>query len=106
MSFTRRDVLVLTGATVAGLCVSGTAEAAGRERRIAFQRSARGRRASPAVKIKNANLRYRTRQAALADVAHPGDTSRVVFINVHPETWRRWFPAGQNVVDLRQLPSS
>jgi hypothetical protein len=103
MSFTRRDVLAMTGATAAGLCISAPVQAAGRDRRIAYRRSARGRRASPAVKIHNANLRYRTRRAALGDVVHPGDTSVVVRIDVNPETWVRWFPPGTDSVDLRQL---
>jgi hypothetical protein len=107
MSFTRRDVLALAGATAVGLCVSGPAEALDRNRRrFAYQRSARGRRACLAVKIRNANLRYKTREAALADPVHPGDTSKVVRIHVHPETWRRWFPDGKDVVDLRRLSQS
>jgi hypothetical protein len=107
MSFTRRDVLAMTGATVAGLCVAGPAEARDRRRReFAFLRSARGRRASAAVKTRNANLRYKTRAAALGDLAHPGDTSKVVRIDVSPLTFRLWFPpdTGTRVVDLRQLP--
>jgi hypothetical protein len=107
MSFTRRDVLAMTGATMAGLCMAGRAEAGDRRRReFAFLRSARGRRASAAVKIRNANLRYKTRAVALGDLAHPGDTSKVVRIDVSPETFRLWFPpdSGTRVVDLRQLP--
>ena len=97
----------MAGATVAGLCVSGPAEALDRQRhRFAYRRSARGRRASAAVKIRNANLRYITRGAALGDLAHPGDTSKVVRIDITPETHRLWFPPGIDIVDLRQLPSS
>jgi hypothetical protein len=107
MSITRRDVLAMAGATAAGLCVAGPADALDRRpREFAFRRSARGRRASPAVKIRNANLRYKTRSAALGDLAHPGDTSYVVRIDVDPRTFRLWFPRGSDVVDLRQLPSS
>lgn len=97
----------MAGATVAGFCVSGPAEALdSQRRRCAYRRSARGRRASPAVKIHNANLRYKTLEAARGDLAHPGDTSKVVRIDVSPETHRLWFPPGTDMVDLRQLPSS
>lgn len=97
----------MAGATAAGLCISGPAEALDRRpREFCFRRSARGRRASAAVKIRNANLRYKTRSAALGDLAHPGDTSNVVRIDVSPKTFRLWFPPGADIVDLRQLPSS
>ena len=69
---------------------------------VVYRRSSRGRRASEAVKIRNANLRYKTKNAA-NDPAHPGDTSRIVPIDINQATFKLWFPHGNHVVDLRTL---
>jgi hypothetical protein len=107
MSLTRRDVLVMAGSAAAGLLIAGPASAAPPKpppngRHVVYRRSCRGRRASLAVKIRNANLRYKTKQAA-NDPAHPGDTSFVVPIDINQETFKLWFPRGNHVVDLRKL---
>ena len=77
-SFTRRQALALGGAAVAGICLAGPAEGAAgdsRGRLKAYLRSTRGRRASRALKIRNANLRYKTKLAARHRL-HRGDHSR------------------------------
>lgn len=74
-------------------------------RHVVYRRSSRGRRASQAVKIRNANLRYKTKHAA-DDPAHAGDTSYVVPIDVSQETFKLWFPRGAHVVDLRKLKAA
>jgi hypothetical protein len=107
MSLTRREVLVLAGSAAAGLCFAGPASAAPPKpppngRHVVYRRSCRGRRASLAVKIRNANLRYKTKQAA-NDPAHPGDTSRIVPLDVSQATFKLWFGHGAHVVDLRTL---
>jgi len=65
-----------------------------------------GRRACKAVKIRNANLRYKTKNAAENDPAHPGDTSVVVSIDISQATFQQWFGHGSHVVDLRRLRAS
>lgn len=105
-SFTRREVFALGGAAVAGLCLAGPAEAVPKDSRgrlKAYLRSSRGRRASRALKIRNANLRYKTKRAAVRGRLHPGDHSRVVPIDISVETKHLWFPNGEHVVDLRTL---
>jgi hypothetical protein len=99
----------MAGAAAAGLCVAGPAEAAhphpvphGRHK--AYRRSAHGRRVSRAVKIRNANLRYKTKHAA-DDPAHPGDTSKIVSIDISQATFMQWFGQGAHVIDLRKLHS-
>jgi hypothetical protein len=105
-SFTRRQALALGGAAVAGIWLAGPAEGAAddsRGRLKAYLRSARGRRASRALKIRNANLRYKTKLAAARHRLHRGDHSRIVSIDISLETKRLWFPRGEHVVDLRNL---
>ena len=99
----------MAGSAVAGLVVAGPASAAPPTIRsghpIVYRRSCRGRRASRAVKIRNANLRYRTKQAA-NHPAHPGDTSFIVPINISQATYLLWFGHGAQVVDLRKLQAA
>jgi hypothetical protein len=108
MSLTRRELLAMAGAAAAGLCVAGPAEAVPpphpppQGRHVVYRRSSHGRRASRAVKIRNANLRYKTKHAA-DDPAHPGDTSRIVPLDVSQATFRLWFGPGAHVIDLRKL---
>ena len=119
MSLTRREAIVLAGAAAAGLCLPESAagenaledERGGdkrleHERRpphVAYRRSGRGRRVSHAVRVRNANFRYKNRPAALQDPAHPGDTSKVVPIAISRETFFLWFGNGAHKVDLRKL---
>ena len=106
MSLTRRELIVTGASAVAALWAAGTAWAKPTPpphgHHVVYRRSSRGRRASQAVKIRNANLRYKTKQAA-NDPAHPGDTSVVVPIDVSQATFKLWFPKGAHVVDLRKL---
>jgi hypothetical protein len=108
MPLTRRELLAMAGAAAAGLCVAGPAGAAhpphhppnGKHK--AYRRSAHGRRACKAVKIRNANLRYKTKSAA-DDPAHPGDTSVIVPVDISQAVFMQWFAHGAHVVDLRKL---
>jgi hypothetical protein len=106
MSYTRREVLALGGAVAASIRLAAPAEAApkaSRGRLKAYRLSSRGRRSSPAVRARNANLRFKTKQAAERHRLHPGDRSRVVPIDISVETKHLWFPNGEHVVDLRAL---
>ena len=107
MSLTRRELIAWAAAAVAALWHAAPASAAAPKpapngRHVVYRRSSRGRRACQAVKIRNANLRYKTKQAA-KDPAHPGDTSVIVPIDVSQATFKLWFPKGAHVVDLRRL---
>lgn len=106
MPLTRRDLIGRLGAALAGLWAARPALAApphsSHGRHVVYRRSSRGRRVCQAVKIKNANLRYKTKNAA-NDPAHPGDTSRIVPIDISQATFKLWFPHGAHVVDLRKL---
>ena len=68
-----------------------------------LQVSSRGRRASPAVKAYNANLRFRTKRAAKKNKLHPGDTSQVVPLTVSVTEFRRLFGRRGKIADLRKL---
>lgn len=110
MSLTRRDVIAMAAGAVAALWGGGPAWAlppnpAPNGRHVVYRRSSRGRRASQAVKIRNANLRYKTKHAA-DDPAHPGDTSFVVPLDVSQATFKLWFGRGAHVVDLRNLKAA
>jgi hypothetical protein len=107
---TRRELVTMATAAIAALWGGGPAWAfspnpAPNGRHVVYRRSSRGRRASQAVKIRNANLRYKTKQAA-NDPAHAGDTSYVVPIDINQATFRLWFPRGAHVVDLRKLKAA
>ena len=100
----------MAGSATAGLLLVGPASAAPPKpppngRHVVYRRSSRGRRVSQAVKIKNANLRYKTKDAA-DDPAHPGDTSRIVPIDINQATFKLWFGRGNHVVDLRKLKTA
>jgi hypothetical protein len=102
MAVTRRQVLVAGGALALGALAGSPSQAARKLRpRIIYRLSCRGRRASPAVKIWNANLRFRSRAAARRHRKHPGDTSRIVPLTVSGAEFARLFPLGLQVVDLR-----
>jgi hypothetical protein len=70
---------------------------------VIFARSARGRRVSQAAKSHAANLRFRSEILALLSPAHPGDNCKVVRLVVSEAQFRRLFPAGAGIADLRQL---
>ena len=100
----------MAGSATAGLLLAGPASAAPPKpppngRHVVYRRSCRGRRASQAVKIRNANLRYKTKHDA-DDPAHAGDTSFVVPIDISQETFKLWFGHGNHVVDLRRLKTA
>jgi len=67
----------------------------------AFKRSGRKLHASNAANSHNANHVYPTRQAALADPAHPGDRSKVVEITVNRDLFEKLFANGKLSADLR-----
>jgi len=66
-----------------------------------FRRSARGRRVSKAAKKHAANHLYSTMQAALFDVAHPGDNCKIVTVTISRNRFNRWFTNNRTSVDLR-----
>lgn len=103
MHVTRRQLLVAFAALAAGSLLGLPAGAAPRRRRKIYRLSSRGRRASPAVKAHNANLRFKTKRAAKRNRAHPGDTSQVVPLTVSRTEFGRLFGGGGKVADLRTL---
>ena len=70
---------------------------------VVFKRSGRGMRISNAAKAHNANHLYATAEAAAADLAHPGDRSRVVSVVVSQRRFDELFPGGLQQVDLRHV---
>lgn len=70
--------------------------------KIAYRRSGRGLHVSNAAKKHNANRLYATREAALADLAHPGDKSKVVMVTINRDVYNRLFPEGVVSADLRR----
>lgn len=103
----RRELLRLGVVAAAGLCVAPVAHALpknSRGRLTVYRFSTRGRRASTAIKIRNANLRFKNFGVAQQYRLRPGDSSRIVPIDVSVETARLWFPNGALIRDLRRLP--
>ncbi len=70
---------------------------------VVFKRSGRGMRISNAAKAHNANHLYVTAEAAAADLAHPGDRSRVVSVVISQSRFDALFPGGLQQVDLRHV---
>lgn len=68
---------------------------------IAYKRSGRGLHVSQAAKKHNANHLYATFAAALSDVPHPGDHSKVVSVVISRCLRNKLFPNGKLVADLR-----
>jgi hypothetical protein len=62
-----------------------------------------GRRSSNAVKSKHAPCVCAPAPAAAADLAHPGDNSKVVQIVISRARWEALFGGGSEAVDLRSL---
>jgi hypothetical protein len=65
--------------------------------------SGRGRRVSNAAKSHNANLRFLSPEVALANRAHPGDTSQVVPLQISAAEFQRLFGTFRAKVDLRHV---
>lgn len=71
---------------------------------IAFMRSGRGIKGiSRAAKAHNANRVYATMEAALNDLPHSGDQSRVVQIIMNGEMHAQLFSDGNEIADLRHF---
>lgn len=104
MNVTRRQLLVAFAALAVGSLVGLPAHAAKKRRhRKIYRLSSRGRRASPAVKAYNANLRFRTKRLAKHNLVFPGDTSQVVPLTVSLDEFRRLFGRRGKIADLRKL---
>ena len=105
MNVTRRQVLVAFAALAVGALLRFPAHAAPKRRRHRkiYRLSSRGRRASPAVKAYNANLRFRTKRLAKHSRLHPGDNSQVVALTVSTDEFRRLFGRRGKIADLRKV---
>jgi hypothetical protein len=110
----RRTFLTATGAVVAGGVLAGglagcgdtSPPAAGTtapDQTKAYILSGRGRRVSRAALIHNHNWVFVSQAAAEAGRAHPGDTSKVVPIDISVRTWTQWFGGGLSAVDQRGI---
>lgn len=97
----RRTFLSISIAALLVGCDSSDSSDSSASRRVMYARSGRGRRVSRAARIHNHNRRYATMAAAAADVPHPGDSSKIVTLDVSEETWNWYFGAGLEVIDLR-----
>ena len=87
---------------------AGVAEAAplkAKARRTIYRFSVRGRRASRAAKAFCANMRFKTKQAAMtAPPPHPGFNGRLIGVGVSITEMHRLFVSRHALVaDLRQL---
>jgi hypothetical protein len=105
-ALTRRGFLAATGVVAAALAASGcggSGGGGGTEPVTIYALSGRGRRVSNAAKSHNANLRFTTPFVALANRAHPGDTSKVVPLTVSHAEFQRLFGALGTVADLRHV---
>lgn len=106
---TRREFLIVGGTVAAGTLAAGPAAGLSAPQgllpaRTAFLLSARGRRASKAAKLHNANWRFATREAADQHRAHPGDRSRIVSILISDDEYDRLFTSPNRLMaDLRKL---
>ena len=69
---------------------------------VVYRRSGRGRHVSNAAKKHNANRLYATEQAALSDLPHTGDRSKVVPITISSEMYNRLFTITKQIADLRR----
>jgi hypothetical protein len=76
-----------------------------KEQRTIYRLSSGGLPVSDAVKEHNANMRFKTREAADRHRAHPTDMSRIVPFKVSVNEYYRLFKRrNSHVADLRQLP--
>lgn len=69
---------------------------------VVYRRSGRGRHVSNAAKKHNANHLYATEQAALLDVPHPGDRSKVVPVTISSKMYKRLFSFNKQIADMRR----
>jgi hypothetical protein len=100
----RRGFLALLGFLGLAACGGGSSGSTPVvNKTVAFRLSTRGRRASQAAKSNAANKRFVSRAAAEAGRAHPGDSSRVVSLDVSSGQWDAWFGGGRKTADLRRL---
>lgn len=103
----RRVFLASAGAVAAAALTacggSGGGSGGGPETFVAFKLSGGGRRVSNAAKANNANKLFVSPAVALANLAHPGDSSSVVSFPVSEDRWFQLFGDGQQVVDLRHV---
>ncbi len=107
---TRRSLLAAGGALALGVLSLGTlpgcgggSGGGGNAPVEIYVLSGRGRRVSRAALAHAANKRFRTPLAADLHRAHPGDNSRIVRLMVSRAEFRRLFPGGAVVADLRLL---
>src|SRR5688572_12830326 len=100
-AFLARTGLVATGVVV-GLAVSGCGGSNPGHVTI-YALSGRGRRVSNAAKSHNANMRFTSPFVALANRAHPGDTSQVVPLDVSMVEFERLFRGFATIADLRHV---
>lgn len=103
LKLTRRGFLSLT-ASVGLLTLGGLSGACSRFLNngvTVYRRSGKGRHVSNAAKKHNANHLYATMQAAAQDPAHPGDRSKVVEVTISNVLYKKLFPRGKLVADLR-----
>jgi len=108
MNCDRRAFLAAGSVLAISALRAGAAEALPLEaqaRRTIYRFSVRGRRASRAAKAFCANVRFKTRHAALTSRApHPGFNGRLVAIDVSITELHRLFVSRHaHVADLRQL---
>lgn len=103
--YTRRQFMQTTATAAAGAFVAGSLAGCppSPTSRIVFKRSGRGRRVSNAAKKHNANMLYRTFEAAVADPPHPGDHSKIVQLTISNDLFNTLFPPnGRVAADLRR----
>ena len=92
---------IAVGLVVVACGGGGSSSPAPAQSAVAYRLSTRGRRASRASRANAANKRFASRAAAEAGRAHPGDTARVVSIDVSAAQRKSWFGGGASVIDLR-----
>ncbi len=108
-SLTRRGFIAATGAVVAGSLIGcgsnngGTTDNVITGPQTAYMLSGRGRRVSNAALYHNNNKVFVSAAAADGGRAHPGDTSKVVPIDLSTKQWTAYFGNGATQVDLRHL---
>src|SRR5688572_13262341 len=100
---TRRGFLAATGMAAAAAVTGCGGGGANADHATIYALSGRGRRISNAAKIHNANMRFVSPLVALANRAHPGDTSKVVPLDVSGAEFKRLFGMFGMVADLRHV---
>jgi hypothetical protein len=106
MSWSRRELLVASGAVALTALTAGRLEGAPKRRnqQVIYRYSVRGRRASRAAKAFCANLRFKTIRAADAhQKPHLGFNGRLVGVVVTTAEYQSLFVGHADVADIRQL---